>query len=144
MALAPFYIHMYLCVELKTFILMDDKERYPEVLSSYESAKSTGKTSLLEYCFRFGVDYYKFLAWYRNYNRQQSQSSSESSIHLTPIHVSGPPSKKSRLAVSDSSESGTFDVVSFRLKLGNGFEISKHNTNLESILSLLEKLQSIC
>lgn len=123
---------------------MDEKERYPEVFSSYQSAKSTGKVSLLDYCRRFGVDYYKFLAWYRNYNRQLSQSSSASSVQLTPIHVNGSRSKKSRCTTSHSCESGSFDVVSFRLKLGNGFEISKHNTDLESILSLLEKLQPIC
>lgn len=123
---------------------MDEKERYSEVFSSYQSAKSTGKVSLLDYCRRFGVDYFKFLAWYRHHNRQLSQSSSASGDQLTPIHVSGSPSKKSRRTASHSCESDSFDVVSFRLKLGNGFEISKHNTNLESILSLLEKLQPIC
>lgn len=123
---------------------MDEQERYPEFLSSYQSAKSTSKVSLLEYCRRFGVDYNRFLAWYRNYNRQLSRSRSESSVQLTPIHVSGSPSKKSRCTASHSCDSASFDVVSFRLKLGNGFEISKHNTTLESILSLLEKLQPIC
>lgn len=121
---------------------MSDIERYPEVLSSYESARRTGKASLLDYCRRFGVDYYHFLSWYRNYKKQFP---ADSCIALSPVHVVKSSSKASVRASSESHcPPLPSDIISFRLKLGNGIEISKRNTTIESLLSLLEKLSPLC
>lgn len=120
---------------------MNSTDPFLEILSAYQSSDSTCKVSLLNYCHRFGVDYYKFLGWYRHYKYQLSKSTSTLGVQLAPIHVSGSPSGNSRCK---SGQSDYFEVVSFRLKLGNGAEIRKHNTNFESILALLEQLGTIC
>ena len=44
---------------------MDSTDCFLEILSAYQSSDSGCQVSLLEYCHRFGVDYYKFLGWYR-------------------------------------------------------------------------------
>ncbi|MBT9862213.1 hypothetical protein GPL11_20005, partial [Bacteroides xylanisolvens] len=78
------------------------------------------QVSLLEYCHRFGVDYYKFLGWYRHYKCQLGNSTSPSGVQLAPIHVNGSPSDRSRCTSSPKSvKSDNFEIVSFRLKLGN-------------------------
>ena len=40
---------------------MDSTDCFLEILSAYQSSDSGCQVSLLEYCHRFGVDYYKFL-----------------------------------------------------------------------------------
>lgn len=123
---------------------MSDNERYPELLSAYELASITRKVSLLDYCHRFGVDYYKFLSWYRIYKKHLSEEVSDSGVHLTPIHVSDSPSKKSGFSSSNLACSAGSDIISFRLKLRNGIEISKQDTTLDTIVSLLKKLRTLC
>ena len=49
---------------------MDSTDCFLEILSAYQSSDSGCQVSLLEYCHRFGVDYYKFLGWYRHYKCQ--------------------------------------------------------------------------
>ena len=44
---------------------MDSTDCFLEILSAYQSSDSGCQVSLLEYCHRFGVDYYKFLGWYQ-------------------------------------------------------------------------------
>ena len=38
---------------------MDSTDCFLEILSAYQSSDSGCQVSLLEYCHRFGVDYYK-------------------------------------------------------------------------------------
>ena len=71
---------------------MDSTDCFLEILSAYQSSDSGCQVSLLEYCHRFGVDYYKFLGWYRHYKCQLGNSTSPSDVQLTPIHVNGSPS----------------------------------------------------
>lgn len=123
---------------------MDSSERFLEILSAYQSADSSCKASLLDYCLRFGVNYYKFLGWYGHYKCQLAKSTTPSVVQLSPIHVSGSPSVNSRRSSPKSGKSENFEVISFQLKLGNGIEIRKHYTNLESILALLQTLGTIC
>lgn len=145
MALVYPISQFYLCTELKNFILMDSTDCFLEILSAYQSSDSGCQVSLLEYCHRFGVDYYKFLGWYRHYKCQLTNPTSPSGMQLTPIHVNGSPSGHSRCTLSPKSvKSDNFEIVSFRLKLGNGVEIRKCNTNLESITALLQNLGTLC
>ena len=124
---------------------MDSTDCFLEILSAYQSSDSGCQVSLLEYCHRFGVDYYKFLGWYRHYKCQLGNSTSPSDVQLAPIHVNGSPSGHSRCTSSPKSvKSDNFEIVSFRLKLGNGVEIRKCNTNLESITALLQNLGTLC
>ena len=124
---------------------MDSSDCFLEILSAYQSSGSGCQVSLLEYCHRFGVDYYKFLGWYRHYKCQLTNPTSPSGMQLTPIHVNGSPSGHSRCTLSPKSvKSDNFEIVSFRLKLGNGVEIRKCNTNLESITALLQNLGTLC
>lgn len=110
---------------------MDSTDCFLEILSAYQSSDSGCQVSLLEYCHRFGVDYYKFLGWYRHYKCQLTNPTS--------------PSGHSRCTLSPKSvKSDNFEIVSFRLKLGNGVEIRKCNTNLESITALLQNLGTLC
>ena len=100
---------------------MDSTDCFLEILSAYQSSDSGCQVSLLEYCHRFGVDYYKFLGWYRHYKCQLGNSTSPSDVQLAPIHVNGSPSGHSRCTSSPKSvKSDNFEIVSFRLKLGNG------------------------
>lgn len=115
-----------------------------EILSAYQSVDNSCKVSLLDYCYRFGVDYYKFLGWYRHYKCQLAKSTSPSDVQLTPLHVSGSPFGHSRFTSPKSVKPDNFEIVSFRLKLGNGVEIRKYNTNLESITALLQNLGTLC
>ena len=57
---------------------MDSTDCFLEILSAYQSSDSGCQVSLLEYCHRFGVDYYKFLGWYRHYKCQLGNSTSPS------------------------------------------------------------------
>ena len=124
---------------------MDSTDCFLEILSAYQSSDSGCQVSLLEYCHRFGVDYYKFPGWYRHYKCQLGNSTSPSDVQLAPIHVNGSPSGHSRCTSSPKSvKSDNFEIVSFRLKLGNGVEIRKCNTNLESITALLQNLGTLC
>ncbi len=123
---------------------MDSTDCFLEILSAYQSASSSCKVSLLDYCHRFGVDYYKFLGWYRHYKCQLAKPPSPCGVQLTPIHVNGSPSGRSRCTSPKSVKPDNFEIVSFRLKLGNGVEIRKHNTNLESITALLQNLVTLC
>lgn len=123
---------------------MDSTDCFLDILSAYQSADSSCKVSLLDYCHRFGVDYYKFLGWYRHYKCQLAKSTSPSGVQLTPIHVSGSPSGHSRCTSAKSVKPDNIEIVSFRLKLGNGVDIRKCNTNLESITALLQKLGTLC
>lgn len=70
---------------------MDSTDCFLEILSAYQSSDSGCQVSLLEYCHRFGVDYYKFLGWYRHYKCQLTNPTSPSGMQLTPIHVNGSP-----------------------------------------------------
>lgn len=121
---------------------MDSTDCFLEILSAYQSADSSCKVSLLDYCHRFGVDYYKFLGWYRHYKCQLGNSPSD--VHLAPIHVSGSPFGHSHCTSPKPVMPDNFEIVSFRLKLGNGVEIRKCNTNLESITALLQNLGTLC
>ena len=76
MALVYPISQLYLCTELKNFILMDSTDCFLEILSAYQSSDSGCQVSLLEYCHRFGVDYYKFLGWYRHYKCQLTNPTS--------------------------------------------------------------------
>ena len=71
---------------------MDSTDCFLEILSAYQSSDSGCQVSLLEYCHRFGVDYYKFLGWYRHYKCQLTNPTSPSGMQLTPIPVNGSPS----------------------------------------------------
>ena len=71
---------------------MDSTDCFLEILSAYQSSDSGCQVSLLEYCHRFGVDYYKFLGWYRHYKCQLGNSTSPSDVQLATIHVNGSPS----------------------------------------------------
>ena len=122
---------------------MNSNPLYLELLSAHQSASHTCKVSLLDSCHRFGVDYYKFLSWYRTYKKHLPASISDSDVQLTPVHVTRSHPVKSGLP-STPSAPGSSAVISFRLKLGNGTEIIKKNTTLDSIMSLLEKIAPIC
>ena len=101
---------------------MDSTDCFLEILSAYQSSDSGCQVSLLEYCHRFGVDYYKFLGWYRHYKCQLTNPTSPSGMQLTPIHVNGSPSGHSRCTLSPKSvKSDNFEIVSFRLKLFSSF-----------------------
>ena len=82
---------------------MDSTDCFLEILSAYQSSDSGCQVSLLEYCHRFGVDYYKFLGWYRHYKCQLTNPTSPSGMQLTPIHVNGSPSGHSRCTLSPKS-----------------------------------------
>ena len=62
---------------------MDSTDCFLEILSAYQSSDSGCQVSLLEYCHRFGVDYYKFLGWYRHYKCQLTNPTSPSGMQLT-------------------------------------------------------------
>lgn len=144
MALVYPISQLYLCTELKilflwTLLIVFRDSFCLSVIRQWLPSLS------LEYCHRFGVDYYKFLGWYRHYKCQLGNSTSPSDVQLAPIHVNGSPSGHSRCTSSPKSvKSDNFEIVSFRLKLGNGVEIRKCNTNLESITALLQNLGTLC
>ncbi|MBT9862080.1 hypothetical protein GPL11_19305 [Bacteroides xylanisolvens] len=104
---------------------MDSTDCFLEILSAYQSSDSG-----CQVC---------------HYKCQLTNPTSPSGMQLTPIHVNGSPSGHSRCTLSPKSvKSDNFEIVSFRLKLGNGVEIRKCNTNLESITALLQNLGTLC
>ena len=90
---------------------MDSTDCFLEILSAYQSSDSGCQVSLLEYCHRFGVDYYKFLGWYRHYKCQLTNPTSPSGMQLTPIHVNGSPSGHSRCTSSPKSVKSIFLII---------------------------------
>ena len=125
---------------------------YLDFLFRYRSACSVGKVSLLAFCHYWHINYYSFLGWYGHFLKTETSTSTfspeespqPSSLVLSVIHVSPAQSCKPVNTSSPRVMSKDSDVISIRLKLHNGIEISKQNTNLETIISLLQQLKALC
>lgn len=130
---------------------MNNDALYSDLLCRYRSACSVRPVSLLEFCRDSDVNYYSFLGWYGHF-RKKSESVSASSVQessgcpsgvSSAIRVSSDKPCKKRTSSSCVGAEDT-DVISIRLKLRSGIEISKRHTDLETIINLLEKLRTLC
>ncbi|QUT74854.1 hypothetical protein INE81_01295 [Bacteroides salyersiae] len=145
MALVLFLFVHYLCFELKNRETMNMSEFYSDFLFRYQTDAAPRQISINAYCISEGVEYRNFIKWYRDNNKRLRESEMEE-IRLSPLTVTGLP--KSGLAssevVTSQSSFEESNVVSFHLKLSNGIEINKENSNLEGVTRLLQSLSALC
>ena len=120
-------------------------EFYSEFLFRYQTDAAPRKISINAYCISEGVEYRNFIKWYRDNKKRLRESEMEES-RLSPFTVTGIPSEKVALSKPLASQSSDVEtnVASFHLKLSNGIEINKDNSNLESLTRLLQSLNSLC
>ena len=101
--------------------------------------------SINAYCISEGIEYRNFIKWYRE-NKKRLRESEMDEIRLSPLTITGVPRPEhsSAEAVTSIPVSEQAHVVSFHLKLSNGIEINKENTNLEGLARLLQSLSTLC
>lgn len=124
---------------------MNMSEFYNDFLFRYQTDAVPRKISINAYCISEGVKYRNFIKWYRD-NKKRLRESGMEEIRLSPLTVTGIPSDKVALSkpIASMSSDAETNVISFHLKLINGIEINKENSNLESLTRLLQSLHSLC
>lgn len=120
-------------------------EFYSEFLFRYQTDGAPRQLSINAYCISGGIEYRNFIKWYRE-NKKRLRESEMEEIRLSPLTVTGAraPELPSVPAISSISSSEEINVVSFHLKLSNGIEINKDNTNLAGLIGLLQSLSALC
>ena len=134
-----------LCVELKNRQKMNMSEFYSAFLFRYQTDAAPRQISINAYCISEGVEYRNFIKWYRD-NKKRIRESEMEEIRLRPLTVTGVPpvvTSSAQIVPLPSSDAET-NVLSFHLKLINGIEINKENTNLAGLTRLLQSLSALC
>lgn len=124
---------------------MNMSEFYSEFLFRYQTDAAPRHISINAYCISEGIEYRNFIKWYRE-NKKRLRESEMDEIRLSPLTITGVPRPEhsSAEAVTSLPVCEQANVVSFHLKLSNGIEINKANTNLEGLARLLQSLSTLC
>jgi len=116
-------------------------EIYSNFLYRYQTEGVPKGMSIEHYCFKEGVEYPKFMSWYRE-NKTRLHKEIQEELKVFPIKVLV--EKKNTQMPGKTSQADRITVEHLEMKLSNGIEINKEKVNLQSVLELLQNLSTIC
>ncbi len=116
-------------------------EIYSNFLYRYQTEGVPKGMSIEHYCFKEGVEYPKFMSWYRE-NKTRLHKEIQEELKVFPIKVLV--EKTNTPNLSKTSQADKITVEHLSMKLSNGIEINKEQVNLQSVVELLQNLSTIC